>query len=182
MKICSTCRESKSLEEFSRDKSRKDGLDPRCKKCYQKKNKIQYAKNMAKESPEAKDRRLSLKREWRNNNLERVYESNRQYYIDNKPKVLNKTLKYVYQITLEQYNQMLEEQDYVCAICKQPNATGKALSVDHDHSCCPGVRSCGECVRALLCFRCNTGLGHFRDDEKHLEEALNYIRKYKPTN
>jgi hypothetical protein len=32
-KICSTCKQSKALEEFTRDKSKKDGLKTSCRKC-----------------------------------------------------------------------------------------------------------------------------------------------------
>jgi hypothetical protein len=49
--------------------------------------------------------------------------------------------------------------------------------IDHDHSCCPvplsGVsRSCGKCVRGLLCVRCNTWLGWL---EKYAESARTYL-------
>jgi hypothetical protein len=61
------------------------------------------------------------------------------------------------------FNQMLEDQGYACAICREP-FTRQLPRVDHDHNCCKvppnGVsRSCGECVRGLLCVRCNTWLG-----------------------
>lgn len=116
---------------------------------------------------------------WRAENRDKISKQQKEYYESNKDNIRKKYLRDKYKITLEQYNKMLEEQDYVCAICKQHNAAGQALSVDHDHKCCPGARSCGDCVRALLCSKCNTGLGQFRDDEDYLQEALNYIKKYK---
>lgn len=64
-----------------------------------------------------------------------------------------------YKLSLEQYNQMWHAQSGRCAICHAPQG-GKWLSVDHDHACCPDRgRSCGRCVRELLCGRCNLVLG-----------------------
>lgn len=64
-----------------------------------------------------------------------------------------------YHITAERYLEMLETQGGVCAICQKPPGV-KRLHVDHDHACCPRTsRSCGKCVRGLLCFRCNTVTG-----------------------
>lgn len=63
-------------------------------------------------------------------------------------------LKYAHGITLEQYEELLARQGGVCAICRR-RPTKNRLSVDHDHRCCPGRRSCGKCIRGLLCKECN---------------------------
>jgi hypothetical protein len=60
-------------------------------------------------------------------------------------------------ITRAQYDQLFALQDGRCAICGNKPKT-RQLSVDHDHSCCPGSRSCGNCVRGLLCSVCNQNL------------------------
>ena len=53
------------------------------------------------------------------------------------------------------------------------------LYVDHDHSCCPGTKSCGECVRGWLCATCNMGLGILQDDEEILSNLLEYLTDWK---
>lgn len=62
-----------------------------------------------------------------------------------------------YKLTLERYQEMLDAQEGRCAICgtDSPGADKENFQVDHDHGCCAGRNSCGLCVRALLCVRCN---------------------------
>lgn len=76
----------------------------------------------------------------------------------------NRTHKFIrFGITEERFNQMLVEQGYACAICREP-FQDQRICWDHDHSCCPvpasgHTVSCGECLRGLLCVQCNTRLG-----------------------
>lgn len=53
-------------------------------------------------------------------------------------------LKSIFDITPEEYDQILAYQGGVCAICKKPPKPGKRLAVDHDHQ--TGF------IRGLLCF------------------------------
>lgn len=52
-----------------------------------------------------------------------------------------------------------------CAICGGANG----LAVDHNHA--TGA------IRGVLCRRCNTGLGFFRDDPLYLTEAIAYLSR-----
>lgn len=84
-----------------------------------------------------------------------------------------------YLLAQEQYDQKLKDQNHVCAICGGVNKSGKALSVDHDHSCCAGIESCGKCIRKLLCMKCNFGIGNFQDNPQLLREAAEYIEDHR---
>ena len=66
-----------------------------------------------------------------------------------------------------------------CAICGTTEFPGRGPHIDHDHECCPGKRSCGKCVRSVLCCNCNSGMGFFKDDVTKLEAAIDYINRYK---
>ena len=76
------------------------------------------------------------------------------------------------------YDEMLMRQGGGCAICGGKNATGRALAVDHNHSCCPGEKTCGKCVRGLLCDNCNHGLGKFKDRVDLLDKAIAYLARF----
>lgn len=76
MKICTCCKQNKTLESFGVHKSKKDGLSICCKDCSKLKSKTYREKN----SDKIKD---SLKK-WREKNKETRAEYRKQYYIKNK--------------------------------------------------------------------------------------------------
>lgn len=86
-------------------------------------------------------------------------------------------LKHKYGMTLEDYEQRLENQGGVCAICEreEPGFGRRRFHVDHDHACCDGEDSCGSCIRGLLCGWCNVGLAQFRDNPDALVRAIAYL-------
>jgi hypothetical protein len=82
-----------------------------------------------------------------------------------------------YGITPEQYQDQLERQGGGCAVCGEINVSGRRLHVDHDHSCCPTGRTCGRCLRGLLCSACNTGIGQFKDSPRLMLLAMDYLTR-----
>lgn len=73
-------------------------------------------------------------------------------------------LRYKYGITLKEYESRWSAQSGKCALCGEEQ---EVLCVDHCHET-------GR-VRGLLCSRCNTGIGHLRDDVTILRRAIDYL-------
>jgi hypothetical protein len=74
--------------------------------------------------------------------------------------------------------ELLEARGCACEICGVP-LTIDTVRVDHDHRCCPGRRrSCGKCIRGLLCSGCNTGLGQLGDTYATLKRAGEYLLRW----
>lgn len=87
-------------------------------------------------------------------------------------------LKYLYGITLDQFEGWLEEQGGRCPICLILAAEARdPFVVDHDHACCPGMKSCGTCVRGIICKQCNLALGHLRDNEDAAQRLADYVKQ-----
>ena len=81
----------------------------------------------------------------------------------------------LYGIERQEYERMLEEQGGLCAICGEPPdedgvRAASRLHVDHNHT--TGA------VRALLCNKCNRGVGYFQDDAELLRIAAEYIERF----
>jgi hypothetical protein len=80
-------------------------------------------------------------------------------------------------LSLAKYQEILERQQECCAICKRPLLPGRLTTADHDHKHCATARGCDVCVRGLLCPRCNSGIGHLRDDPEMLRRAIKYLEQ-----
>lgn len=84
--------------------------------------------------------------------------------------------RYSYGLTPESYESLLVSQGGCCAICLSNDPGGKGTwHVDHDHSCCPAEKTCGGCVRGLLCAGCNLMLGAIKDNQETLRRACDYL-------
>lgn len=93
------------------------------------------------------------------------------------------TLRNGFNMTPEQYGLVLDEQGGMCAICgRLPGArtnTKRRLvhfHVDHDHGCCPAKKSCGKCIRGLLCGPCNQFLGLIKESVGTARRIVLYLR------
>ena len=152
MKICSKCKISKPLSEFYKDKTNNDGLYSSCKLC---KKTSAVALYHGPTGYKYKERAKRWRRDNRNKHLLTLFKCK---------------LKRDYNITYNQYMEILASQNNVCAICNKPCPTGNRLSIDHCHST-------GK-IRGLLCTKCNPGLGYFSDDISLLYKAADYLRKF----
>lgn len=86
-------------------------------------------------------------------------------------------LLYYHSITTDRFDEILRSQDGTCAICNVDTPSGRGnWHVDHDHSCCPSNRSCGLCIRGLLCHHCNIAIGNLHDDPDLLLVAVAYLQ------
>lgn len=151
-RICSLCSLEKPIESFYvRRKTKEEGEIRRkdCKAC----------------AKVAKDR-------WYLNNYDRLLKESREKYAREPHKYRSSTLRWRYGINKEDYEQKLEKQNGVCAICKEPRLRNKDkfLAVDHCHTT-------GK-FRGVLCTRCNTGIGLFRDNIVNLEAAIKYLKEH----
>lgn len=106
------------------------------------------------QTPERKEQNSRKKRKWEKANPD---------------KVAHYARKQNYGLTPEQFEEMKREQSNRCAICGV--ADPLRMAVDHDHET-------GR-VRALLCPRCNSALGNFRDDTEILAKAIAYLKRFK---
>lgn len=147
MKKCTKCQITKSLNEYNKSQKNKDGLNTWCRTCCNK-----YSKQWAQKN---KERHLNNYKKWRAKNIEHANDLDR---------------KRAYGLPKGRYSIILKLQNGCCAICKTNSpAPKKTFCVDHCHAT-------GK-VRGLLCHRCNTLLGHAKDNVETLKNAIEFLSK-----
>ena len=118
------------------------------------------AKEYGKEYREKhKEKNKLYQLEYQKLNKDRLQQQKKDYY---KAKRLDK-----YGILQADFDNALESQKDSCAICNVEFSDVSRIFVDHCHTT-------GK-VRGLVCFHCNTGLGHFKDSAELLQKAKEYL-------
>ena len=101
---------------------------------------------------------------------------NAAIYRENAERVRDKMREQRFGITREEFDALFDAQGRVCDICGTGDPGGIYWCVDHDHACCPGSdKTCGKCIRGILCARCNHALGNVRDNPKTLARMIEYL-------
>lgn len=140
MKNCAACKIDKEIKEFNKWSLSRDGLNARCRSCTRTYNNSYYH-----------DSGKEQRKIW---HLEGGKEYKKDY-----------NLRYYFNITIEQYNEMLSRQQGKCAGCLNEF---EVLCVDHDHKT-------GK-IRGLLCGSCNRALGGLKDDPEILARLIEYLQ------
>jgi hypothetical protein len=157
IKKCCRCKLIKPKEEFNPNRTVKNGLQGYCKSCCKIKSKSWYIKN--------EDRRKVVGMAWRQteNGLKSGRERN---WSGAGIKNADGSA-----FRLHDYEVLLAQQNFKCAICDSDNPKRKHQSwlVDHDHK--TGI------ARWVLCMHCNMMLGHTKDNPDLLEKAARMLRE-----
>lgn len=147
MKKCFKCKIEKEIGSFYRHPATKDGTLGKCIDCTK-----EYAEN------------------YKNKNIDKYNKYHKEYRNTHVNQQKNYDLMKKFGITLAQFNEMFEQQEGKCLICKDHSSKfKKGLCVDHCHKT--------NKIRGLLCGNCNSAIGKLKEDPKIFAIALDYLEK-----
>jgi hypothetical protein len=161
VKVCSKCNKEKLISEFSKNgvNQNADGHKGLCNECRNEKRRAHYVDDSENLCEQVKVRRK------KNPGAHRGYD-----------------LKKKFKLTLENYQELADKQNNCCAACGDPDpgTPSGVWHVDHDHKCCSGNhgRTCGNCIRGLLCRWCNLTLGNCGEKIERLKGVISYLEKF----
>jgi Recombination endonuclease VII len=69
-------------------------------------------------------------------------------------------MRFKYAVSPLRFARMIRDQGGLCAVCRADLAElpTSYVHIDHDHGHCPGEKTCGKCVRGIVCMSCNNRL------------------------
>lgn len=91
-----------------------------------------------------------------------------------------------YSLSLNQYQELRKVTN--CQICNvelnhnHSRGNRKGACIDHDHDCCSiGGKSCGKCIRGVICQQCNTAEGYIKASNLDVldwaKKLVNYLEQ-----
>jgi hypothetical protein len=178
LKICFRCGFIGLEKDFKFEKKLENTHTNCCKECDSGNTRWRRRQNPEKVREQERKSRLNRPREqgtfsardWRAKHPEKAKLASRRAALSR------------YKLTEELFQDMLVAQDYRCVICLKVFDSSRkytAPHIDHDHACCPEAsKSCGKCIRGLLCGVCNQFLGRIKDNPEVTDRASDYIRKH----
>lgn len=121
---------------------------------------------MRRASGPQREKKIAYMREYYQKNRDRRLERAKVDW-QNRDREHQKNLrrKHRYGITADQFNEMLDRQGGLCALCREK----PPVDVDHCHDT--------KKVRGLLCRSCNVGLGQLGDTVDGLVRAIAYLER-----
>ncbi len=137
-KVCTKCKEEKSLIRFPKRYGKSKGISSWCRECMKNNTRV-----------------------WYRNNVDRAKAASTKWFSDNpeKAKLIRKKafLKHRYGITPEQVEKMQQSQEGLCACCK----IRPAKLIDHNHTT-GKVRDllCSQCNTVVGFLEINIGISN----------------------
>lgn len=197
MKTCTRCEIPLPLSEYWRTKNSRDGLQHWCKGCHRDVRRVNREKLGSRPPRDDGSKRCSRckiekprtefakshtqpdGRDWyckpckvEQSRVQRAADPDRARQWGRANTLRSKGL------TPAGYDALNLAQGGLCAGCGDaPSGRSLHLEVDHDHACCDSSKSCGSCVRGLLCRRCNAVLGLVGDDQEVLLGLVGYLSR-----
>jgi hypothetical protein len=181
-KICIKCSIEKPISEYY--PINKDG-DTRnsCKECCGESNRKWWGNT----PEEIRQKRYKHYQKYYTENREEIRRKQREYgkTEEGRHNLWLSQIRCYFKLEESDYLDLLDKQGGGCGICGSKGEGSKKLDflcVDHDHKCCNKRKTCGDCVRGLLCGLCNLRLGMLekigRLDLASKAEK-DYLNKYK---
>jgi hypothetical protein len=155
-RVCADCKVRKSLELFCKDSRREGGRGSYCNECANEKARLWREKNLEKHKKSVSQWSKSNQDKRKLSRIKNKSKKDEQQYYLKK-----------YSISKDEYLNLLNKQNGVCAICEKINKTGTRLSVDHCHKT-------GR-IRGLLCHTCNLYLGRIEDSIDKVKKMEQYL-------
>lgn len=148
---------------FAKDRKRKDGLTVHCKSCLK-----EYRETN-------KDQRNETIKNWRLTNPDKVKEYRIRSADKNNARAKKwrekNSLKFRYNISNEDWQEMFNKQEGKCRICFiHAKDLKRGLAVDHCHD--------SKKVRGLLCHSCNMAIGLMKHDVSIINHAISYLSEH----
>lgn len=193
-KVCSNCEVEKAISAFYKRLDSKDGTEGVCIFCRRRAADDRADKNESIKPPETQVcNECGTEKPWTDyyqhlgfsTGIEaKCKECKRKKRVEQNagrhdPKIaFRDRIKCLYGLSMEEYTQILIDQDYKCATCPEPHTEDRKLFIDHIHYRGVDNPNVGK-VRGMCCNRCNSVIGSMQENIEWLENMIKYLKKEK---